>query len=193
MSVAGKSVGDNTPVQAYQPVRLVDATGTPTTAPAATGDGSTKVAGANGTSSASNANPFPTTTAGVTPTAVSSATNPFPTSTTPNSLATSAPTSTQTATATGSLIAKASAGNCYGFNAVSGASAGYLMLFDSTTVPADGTVTPKKVYVMAANSSLGLHWDVPRRFGTGITAVFSTTGPFTKTISATAFISVDYV
>lgn len=193
MSVAGKSVGDNTPVQAYQPVRLVDAAGAPTTAPAATGDGSTKVAGVNGTSSASNANPFPTTTAGVTSTAVSSATNPFPTSTTPNSLATSAPTSTQTATATGSLIAKASAGNCYGFNAVSGASAGYLMLFDSTTVPADGTVTPKKVYVMAANSSLGLHWDVPRRFGTGITAVFSTTGPFTKTISATAFISVDYV
>lgn len=193
MSVAGKSVGDNTPVQAYQPVRLVDATGAAVATPAANADGSQDVSGVNGTSVATIANAFPTTTNGVISTAVASATNPFPTSTTPNSLATSAPTSTQTTTATGSLTAKASAGNCYGFNAVSGASAGYLMLFDSTTVPADGTVTPKKVYVMAANSSLGLHWDVPRRFGTGITAVFSTTGPFTKTISATAFISVDYV
>jgi len=193
MSVAGKSVGDNTPVQAYQPVRLVDSAGAPTTAPAATGDGSTKVAGVNGTSSASNANPFPTTTAGVTSTAVSSATNPFPNSPTPNTLTTSAPTSAQTATAAGSLIAKASAGNCYGFNVVSGASAGYFMLFNSATVPADGTVTPFKVYVIAANASLGVHWDIPRRFGTGITGVFSTTGPFTKTISATAFIGIDYV
>lgn len=120
-------------------------------------------------------------------------TNPSSVSETPSAAASSAPTSTQTAVAAGSVVAKASAGNCYGFNVVSGASAGYLLLFDSSTVPADGTVTPKKAYVMAANSSLGVHWDVPRRFGSGITAVFSTTGPFTKTISATAFISVDYV
>lgn len=119
--------------------------------------------------------------------------NPSSVNQTPNAVATTAPTSVQTATVAGSLVAKTAAGNCYGFNAVSGAAAGYLMLFDSTTVPADGVVTPKKAYVMAANSSLGLHWDVPRRFGSGITAVFSTTGPFIKTISATAFISVDYV
>ena len=125
--------------------------------------------------------------------AIAGPTNPSSVNQTPSTAATSAPTTTQTAVAAGSLVAKAAAGNCYGFNAVSGASAGYLMLFDANAVPVDGTVTPKKVYVMAANSSLGLHWDVPRRFGSGITAVFSTTGPFTKTISATAFISVDYV
>lgn len=192
MSVVGISPGSGVAPRAVQPVALYDpATGNALTA-GINSDGSQDIAGANGTSVATPSNAFPTTTNGVTPTAVASATNPFPTSDTPNALASSAPTSTQTATAAGSVVAKASAGNCYGFNAVSGASAGYLMLFDSTTVPADGTVTPKKVYVMAANSSLGLHWDVPRRFGTGIVAVFSTTGPFTKTISTTAFISVDY-
>lgn len=119
--------------------------------------------------------------------------NPSSVNQTPNATATSAPTSVQTAVAAGSLIAKTAAGNCYGFNVAAGASAGFLLLFDSTTVPADGTVTPKKVYAVAANATLSVHWDIPRRFGTGITAVFSTTGPFTKTISATAFISVDYV
>lgn len=173
MSVVGKSVRDTTPVEAYQPVRLVDATGAAIAAPAANTDGSQDIAGVNGTG-------------------VASAANPVPISSTPNSLATSASTSSQTAVAAGSLIAKASAGNCYGFNVVAGASAGYLLLFDSTTVPADGTVTPKKAYVVAANASLSVSFDIPRRFGTGITAVFSTTGPFTKTISATAFIAVDY-
>lgn len=174
MSVAGKSVGDTTPVQAYQPVRLVDAAGNGVAAAVPNADGSLDIAGVNGTG-------------------IATASNPFPTTNTPNTLASSTPTSTQTTVAAGSLIAKASAGNCYGFNVVSGASAGYFMLFNSATVPADGTVTPFRVYVMAANSSLGVSWDVPRRFGTGIVGVFSTTGPFTKTISATAFIGIDYV
>lgn len=134
----------------------------------------------------SAATPFPVTGGG-TPGAPSSVVD------TPNSTSTSAPTSSATTVAAGSLIAKASAGNCYGFNVVAGASAGYFMLFNSATVPADGTVTPFRVYVVAANASLAVSWDTPRRFGTGIVGVFSTTGPFTKTISATAFIAIDYV
>lgn len=141
----------------------------------------------------STTNPMPTAATGANGTSAASASNPAAATNTPNALATSAPTSTQTATAAGSLIAKTSAGNCYGFNVAAGASAGFLLLFDSATVPADGTVTPKKVYAVAANATLAVHWDVPRRFGSGIVAVFSTTGPFTKTISATAFVSVDYV
>jgi len=111
----------------------------------------------------------------------------------PNGSAGTALSRTQTTVASGSLICKASAGNLYGYNAVSGASAGYLMFFDSATVPADGTVTPKLVIALAANASVQADRDIPIRFATGIVMVFSTTGPFTKTISATAFLAGDVV
>lgn len=97
------------------------------------------------------------------------------------------------AVATGSVIAKASAGNLYGFNVVAGASAGYVMIFDSATVPADGVVTPKRVIPLAATAGIDRSFDLPRRHLNGIVVVFSTTGPFTKTLSATAFIEVDAV
>lgn len=96
-------------------------------------------------------------------------------------------------TATGSQIAKASAGKLYGLNVTAGASAGFVMIFDSATVPADGTVTPKKVVALAANASLDRSWDRGLIFTSGIVVVFSTTGPFTKTISATAFIETEVV
>lgn len=171
MSGIGTAVKDLTPVVSAQPVYQVDMT---TGLPAGPSGGATAIAGSNGTAPASSANPVPTATA-------------------PNSLAGSAPSSAQTTAVASSLTAKTSAGNCYGFNVLSGASAGYFMLFNSTSAPADGAVTPFKVYKMAADTSLGIHWDVPRRFSTGITGVFSTTGPFTKTASATAFIGIDYV
>jgi ABC-type branched-subunit amino acid transport system substrate-binding protein len=97
----------------------------------------------------------------------------------------------QTAVAASSQIVKASAGNLYGYNIVSGASAGYLMIFDAVSAPADGTVTPKLVEAIAANASIQQSLRTPIRFSTGITMVFSTTGPFTKTASATAFLAGD--
>lgn len=114
------------------------------------------------------------------------------TSETPTDLAGACPTTTSTAAVAGSLILKASAGNLYGYNVVAGASAGYLMLFNSTTVPADGAVTPLKCIPIAANAGIDRSFDIPRRFGTGIVLVFSTTGPFTKTVSNTAFLSGDF-
>jgi hypothetical protein len=95
-----------------------------------------------------------------------------------------------TTAAAGSLIAKASAGNVYSIGCTTGATAGYLMLFDSATVPADGTVQPKKTIAVAANTSIKQDFPVPARMGSGITLVFSSTGPFTKTLSATAFLEV---
>ncbi len=95
--------------------------------------------------------------------------------------------------AAGSQIAKASAGKLYGLNVVAGASAGFVMVFDSTTVPADGTVTPKKVFPIAANAGVSYSWDRGLTFTAGIVIVFSTTGPFTKTISATAFIESEVI
>lgn len=101
-------------------------------------------------------------------------------------------TSQQTATAAGSLILKTSAGFLNEFTLTSSSTtAGYVLIFDSATVPADGTVTPKFCYYTAApgtvSQSFGAY-SVP--FANGITVVFSTTGCYTKTISNTAiFIS----
>ena len=97
-----------------------------------------------------------------------------------------------TTVAAGSLIAKASAGNLYGVNVTSGASAGYVLIYNRTTVPADGTVTPVRCIPLAANAGIELTWrPVPLYFNSGIVVVFSTTGCFTQTISATAFIAAD--
>lgn len=113
--------------------------------------------------------------------------------TTPSSSATVAIVPAATAAVASNLVAKASAGNLYGFNVVNGASAGYVMVFNATAAPADGAVTPLKCYTLAANSSIEILYDPPVRCGTGVTLVFSTTGPFTKTASATAFISAEAV
>lgn len=95
------------------------------------------------------------------------------------------------AAVSGGVVLKATPGNLYGINVASGASAGFVLLIDAAAVPADGAVTPKKCWHVAANATIDRQWTVPVRFGTGIVAVFSTTGCFSKTISATAFISGD--
>lgn len=96
-----------------------------------------------------------------------------------------------TTAAAGGLVVKAAAGNLYGLNVVSGASAGYVMVFPTTTVPADGAVTPAKCLPMAANTGIALTFNPPLYFTPGISVAFSTTGCFSKTASATAFISGD--
>lgn len=97
-----------------------------------------------------------------------------------------APTSSPAAE--GARVFKVGPGNLYRLSITTGASAGYVMVFDAATAPADGTVTPAICRAVAASSTLSLALADPvARFGTGITAVFSTTGCFTKTISATAY------
>ena len=86
-----------------------------------------------------------------------------------------------------SLVLKASAGNLYSLQA-SATAAGFIMVFNATTAPADGTVSPAICYPVAANGAVTLSFP-PAYFSTGITAVYSSTGCFTKTASATAFIS----
>lgn len=112
---------------------------------------------------------------------------------TPSDLASAAVTQIATPTVVGSLVVKATPGNLYDFNVTVGASAGFIMVFNATAAPADGVVTPAFVIPVAANAGVAFTFPYPRRFGTGITIVFSTTGPFTKTISATAFISAGFV
>lgn len=89
--------------------------------------------------------------------------------------------------AAGSVVVSTRPVTLHRLNATAGASAGYLMAFDAIALPADGTVTPVMCRAIAANSSVTVVLDAPARFATGLVLVFSTTGCFTKTISATAF------
>jgi hypothetical protein len=97
-----------------------------------------------------------------------------------------------------SHVIKNGAGNLYAFNisadsTLSGA-AWWLLIFNATSAPGDGAVTPAKCYALASGTtSYSAAWDIaPLYFSTGITIVVSTTGCFTKTASAHAFISGDY-
>lgn len=84
-------------------------------------------------------------------------------------------------------VLKASAGNLYRLTVTSSIS-GYILVFNSITVPADGAVTPQMCRVVNAGSTEIDHTAIPDRFATGISVAFSTTGCFTKTASATAMI-----
>ena len=67
--------------------------------------------------------------------------------------------------------------------------AGYLMVFDSATVPPDGAVSPAECIPVPPNVASGISFSglPPEAYANGISAVFSTTGCFTKTSSPTAF------
>lgn len=104
----------------------------------------------------------------------------------PTSNATAANSLTSSSAAQASNVLKASAGNLYSLTITTGATAGFLMVFNATSAPIDGAVTPAYCSQAPANMTSALEWSIPVRFGTGITVVFSSTGCFTKTESATA-------
>ena len=103
----------------------------------------------------------------------------------------------QTATLAASLVAKASAGQLSSFQVQADstlyASAWWLMVFDSATIPAAGTVTPAKCYPFQAGQPGGsFSFGTPVAFTAGISLAVSTTGCFSYTASTHAFIGADY-
>ncbi len=89
-------------------------------------------------------------------------------------------------------VLKGSAGALYSIDCTLGAVSGYLMVFNATSAPADGAVTPIKCWPVASDGTSGSFqrtFTPPIACSVGITVVFSTTGPFTKTASATAMFS----
>lgn len=72
---------------------------------------------------------------------------------------------------------------------VDSTTAGYILVFNSTTVPANGAVTPVHCIPIAVSSYNFINFapQPPEWYSAGITIVFSSTGCFTKTISAHAF------
>lgn len=117
-----------------------------------------------------------------------SQTNPFPVS---PAVPSSGVTPSATAALASSFVAKASAGLLYGWSVTSGASAGFVLIFNSTSAPVDGAVTPIDCIAIPANATSGRQLSPPEAYSTGITLVFSTTGCFTKTASATAYFRGD--
>lgn len=89
-------------------------------------------------------------------------------------------------------VAASNTTNAYHLSVTSGASAGYLLVFDAIAIPADGAVTPKLCRAVAANATLSTTFSSPAAFRNGIVMVFSTTGCYTKTASATAFFEASF-
>lgn len=87
-----------------------------------------------------------------------------------------------------SQIIKAAPGDLYSLYATTGSTAGYLMTFNSYSVPPDGPVTPVECVVAPPNGTVSISFSGPPDiYSVGIVAVFSSTGCFSKTASPTAF------
>lgn len=99
-------------------------------------------------------------------------------------------TSSKSSAVEANHVFKASAGSLVRWRVTSGAVDGYTLVFDATSAPADGAVTPAFCQITPKNSTVEVDWtSAPVTFSTGITASFSTTGCFTKTASSTVFFS----
>jgi hypothetical protein len=87
-----------------------------------------------------------------------------------------------------SHVLKASAGKLFSLYCFATSVAGYLLTFNATSAPADGTVAPVECIPVPAGAVGAINFGAfPDAYSTGIVAVFSTSGPFTKAGSATAF------
>lgn len=96
------------------------------------------------------------------------------------------------------LVVKNAAGSLNTFevqaDSTLSASAWYVMVYDATSAPADGAVTPAKCYAQPSGTTQmgGTLGPGGTSYTTGITIGVSTTGCFTKTASTHAFIGADY-
>lgn len=83
--------------------------------------------------------------------------------------------------------------NIVAVNVVSGASAGYLIVVDSSTIPADGTVKPIQCMPIAITTGVAMNFrSDPITVGYGAAVMFSTGAScFALVKSATAFIAVE--
>lgn len=79
----------------------------------------------------------------------------------------------------------------HGASITTGAFGGYFMILNAAADPGNGPVTPIKCMEVGSNQTAGISadpdtvWDFPE----GVVLLFSTTGCFTETQSATAFFS----
>lgn len=108
--------------------------------------------------------------------------------TTPSAAAGAGVANVSSTAAESGRVLKSGAGNLYGLTLTITTASGYAMLFNATSVPGDGAVTPVYCFPVQSNGTNGgasWAWHTPLYFSTGVSVAFSTTGCFTKTASAT--------
>jgi hypothetical protein len=120
---------------------------------------------------------------------------PLPVTMSPSSAVGVIPSPLAPALATAQII-KGSGGSLYSFevsaDSTLSAAAWWILIYDAAADPGNGTVAPRKCYAQATGvTSVAYAWTVPIAFKTGIVIVVSTTGCYTETQSAHAFISGD--
>lgn len=109
--------------------------------------------------------------------------------TAPSSSSTVGIVPTVSSSAGSSLVVCSAPCNSWSAYVTTGAVSGYLLGINATSTPVDGAVTPLDCIIAPANQTVGFsnHPSPADRYSVGLTLVFSTTGCFTKTASATAF------
>jgi hypothetical protein len=107
-------------------------------------------------------------------------------------------THAQSSALAANLVVKATAGTLYSFevnadSTLSGA-AWWVMIYDATSAPGDGAVTPAKCYgIPSGTTQMGATFASSGvNFTSGMVIGVSTTGCFTKTASTHAFIGADF-
>lgn len=96
------------------------------------------------------------------------------------------------------LVIKSSPGSLLSFQVAAdstlSSAAWYVLIYNLSTAPSDGAVTPAKCFPVSAGTTTigGSYPNGGIRFATGIVIQVSTTGCFTQTSSTHAFISGDY-
>lgn len=78
-----------------------------------------------------------------------------------------------TAAAASGLVLKASAGSVYSVNVIAPATAGFACVLDASSIPADGVVTWRWAFPLAANAGLDKVFPVPLTVTAGAVLVFS--------------------
>lgn len=94
---------------------------------------------------------------------------------------------TQSGASENGHVFKTSSGLLYDIQVAVASTSGYLMVFDSATIPADGAVTPIMCLQTASAYSQNVTLAYPVPFKNGLSVAFSTTGCFTKTGSPAFF------
>lgn len=84
-------------------------------------------------------------------------------------------------------------GQVQGVNAVNGATAGYAVLYDAATIPADGALTPALIrwcIPIAVNTGVSTPFQAPIQFYYGLTFFVSSTSCTTKAAVSYGFVNV---
>jgi len=121
---------------------------------------------------------------------------PCPVALVPSSSSAVAIASVVSTSAEASHVIKAAAGNLYSAYAVNLTSTpGYVLIFDATSAPVDGAVTPLDCAPLPASGSASVNYrsGPPKRYATGVVVVVSSGASCFSKVSGTitAFISGD--